>query len=357
MPSFKNYSFKVLILGFFLLSSALYAQDTDDDFDPDAFELADTNPLKRFCTNKITNLTPTRLVGISYDYLGPFTMQSEAAPGLSASEAARYPTYEAPVNRNSGFRLDANVPLISKNSIIVNLTASYWESRYSLTASDINAQHQIARNHASHPLRTTTLGTLIFKPLDEKHFLIFQAEAALNGNYNFGDIRPDFGLMKYSATAIYGWKYDDSRNLGVGLTRTYRGGSVLHIPVLLWNRTFNERWGMELLLPARGHARYNFSTKSMLLFGYELEGQSYHIQPGPQSTSYGFSQMELRKSEIRARVSWEKSLTDFIWLNMQAGVRPMYRYDLAQQQTEDAFISNRMGMPLYFRVGLNLVSP
>ncbi|TDB63338.1 DUF6268 family outer membrane beta-barrel protein [Arundinibacter roseus] len=340
------------------LPYGLFAQTDDDDFDPDAFEMADETPIKRFCTNKITNLSPTRLVGISFDYLAGYTMSSQAAEGLGATEAARYSPYDASVNRNSGLRLDSNIPLISKNNIIVNLTASYWESRYDIEESTVSPGHQIALNHARHPLRTSTLGTLIFKPLDEKHFLIFQAEAALNGNYNFGTIKPDFGLMKYSATAIYGWKYDDNRNFGLGVTRTYRGGRVLHIPVLLWNRTFNDRWGMELLLPARGHARYNFSTKSMLMFGYELEGQSYHVQSAPNSnTTYGFSQMELRKSEIRARVSWDKSLTDFIWFNIQAGVRPMYRYDLAPKENADAFISNRMGMPLYFRIGLNLVSP
>lgn len=347
----------VLLLGM-ALPHSLLAQDDDDDFDPDAFEMADETPIKRFCTNKITNLSPTRLVGISFDYLAGYTMSSEAAEGLSATDAARYSPYSAPVNRNSGLRLDANIPLVSKSNIIANLTASYWESRYGIEESRVNPAHQIALNQARHPLRTTTLGALIFKPLDEKRFLVFQAEVALNGNYNFGDIKPDFGLVKYSATAIYGWKFDDNRNLGVGITRTYRGGGVLHIPVLLWNRTFNDRWGMELLLPARGHARYNFSTKSVLMLGYELEGQSYHVQSAPgANTTYGFSQMELRKSEIRARVSWDKSLTDFIWFNVQAGVRPMYRYELAQRENADAFISNRMGMPLYFRVGFNLVSP
>lgn len=354
----KHWKYLVTLSLGMALPYSILAQTEEDDFDPDAFEMADETPLKRFCTNKITNLSPTRLVGISFDYLGGYTLASQAATGLSPTDATRYAPYNASVNRNSGLRLDANIPVVSKNNIIANLTASYWESRYDMDEGTINSSHQIALNHAQHPLRTTTLGTLIFKPLDEKHFLIFQAETALNGNYNFGDIKPDFGLMKYSATAIYGWKFDDNHNLGVGITRTYRGGSVLHLPVVLWNKTFNNRWGMELLLPARGHARYNFSTKSMLMLGYELEGQSYHVQSAPGSnTTYGFSQMELRKSEIRARVSWDKSLTDFIWLNVQAGVRPMYRYDLAQQANTDAFISNRMGMPLYFRVGLNLVSP
>ena len=34
-------------------------------------------------------------------------------------------------------------------------------------------------------------------------------------------------------------------------------GTKPHVPVLFWNKTFNDKWGMELLLPARGFMRYN----------------------------------------------------------------------------------------------------
>jgi hypothetical protein len=75
-----------------------------------------------------------------------------------------------------------------------------------------------------------------------------------------------------SGTVIYGWKTSEKNMIGAGLARTYRAGQLMHLPVLFWNKTFNDKWGMELLLPARGFVRYNFSTTSMLQAGFELEG-------------------------------------------------------------------------------------
>jgi hypothetical protein len=111
--------------------------------------------------------------------------------------------------------------------------------------------------------------------------------------------------------------------------------------------------------------RRNFSTKSLMMFGYELEGQSYHIQGtngAPASPFFGSASnandWELRKSEIRARLSWDKSITDFVWFNVQAGVVVNYRVDVdTDAGATDAWITNDLGIPFYFRFGINLVSP
>ncbi len=210
-------------------------------------------------------------------------------------------------------------------------------------------------------MRSLAVGAILFKPLDEKKFLLLQVEPSLNGNYNFGDIEPDFSKMKYSVAALYGWKTNDYTNFAIGATRTYRGGRLLHIPILMYNKTFNDRWGAELLLPARGSMRYNFSVKSLLLFGYELEGQSYFMQNSANAPLSAFSatnELELRKSEIRTRIQFRKSITDFIWLDAQAGVRLAYRFDLDENaQATEALLENNIGTPLYFRLGIALVSP
>ncbi|MCC5945570.1 MAG: hypothetical protein JJT94_11600 [Bernardetiaceae bacterium] len=345
----KFYISTLLILCF--CCHALQAQD--DDFDFDSFEAADDSKIKQFCNNKVTNLSPTRLVGLSYDFIGPFNMETDPVTNPDRVLETH------PMNFNQGARFDANFPLLSKSSIIINATASYWESRYN--GSNEVGEGSFAERLTDNELRTAAAGLLIFKPLNEKHFLVFQAEAALNGNYNFSTINPNFERLKYSATAIFGWKFNDDTNFGVGLTRTYRGGNLLHIPVMLYNKTFNQNWGTELLLPARGDMRYNFSTQSILKFGYELEGQSYLIQtPDAADGSIFMNQdLELRKSEIRFRLNYDKSITDFIWFNVQGGVRIAYRYDLdaGAAPSEPTLLRNDVGLPFYFRFGINLMSP
>lgn len=340
----KRYALSCFLAGLLAVAQC-YAQE--DEFDFGDFQAAENTDIKTFCTNKVINLSPTRLISIGYDFVGGFDLESDLAG--AAAERVRF---------NHGLRLDGNFPLLSKNNIIVNMAVRYWESRYPTGSS--GTQPTLGRILSETPLRTSTVGFVVFKPLNEKHFFIVQAEAALNGNYNFQDVSPDFSQMKYSASALFGWKTNDYTNVAIGATRTYRGGRVLHIPVLLYNKTFNQTWGLEMLLPAYGSVRRNFSTKSFLKLGYELEGQSYLLQPqsGTEAFFNAASSNELRKSEIRPRISWDVALSDFVWLGFQAGMRVNYRFAVDLESASNAPIfDNNIGLPYYFGFSINLVSP
>ncbi len=339
----KNIYIIILLL---LTSTSLYAQD--EDFDP---SLYDVEEVKTFCNNKIVNLSPSNLLSISYDAVLPFEMKS----------TGNGQTTNTLMGLNHGLRLETNYPVISKRNILVNLYANYWQSNYASSANFTEENQSFAQNLSKHPLRSTAVGALIFKPIDEKKFVLFQLEPSLNGNYNFSELNPDFGKIKNSFSALYGWKFNDNTNFALGVTRTFRGGRLLYLPILMYNKTFNENWGMELLLPARASLRYNFSVKSLLLFGYELEGQSYHLQPSASAPLNNFipnNSLELRKSDLRARVQFRKSISDFIWMDAQVGMRMAYRFDLdMNESSNEAILGNKIGLPLYFRFGIALVSP
>ena len=344
---------KILLL---LLICPLMLKAQEEEFDMSDFEEA--SDAKVYVNNKVLGLSPTKLINLSFDYAGSYNWETSAGSEF----AGAYPTQESNYDRNFGLRLETNYPVISNNKLIVNAYLNFWESVYR-----VDAQQPIIGQFLDvYPLRTTAAGAFIFKPLNDKNFLLFQVEGALNGNYNLDSRSPDFGKTKFSAAALYGWKTDDYTNFAVGLTRTYRGGRLLHIPVVMFNKTFNETWGLEMLLPARASLRRNFSTKSFLMLGYELEGQSYHIQGADDnsvSPVFGSNDLnnddwELRKSEIRARISWDKAITDFIWFNVQAGAIITYRLDIDQMAgSSDAWLTNSVSVPLYFRFGIQLVSP
>ena len=340
----------------FLLCCPVLLKAQEEEFDMSAFEEA--ADAKVFVNNKVLGLSPTKLINLSFDYAGENTWQTSRGEAFTGM----YNDNESTFSRNSGLRLETNYPIISNNRLIVNAYFNVWESVYRVEGNP----PALGRFFNQNSIRSTALGAFIFKPLNEKNFLLFQVEGALNGNYNFfGDIAADFSKIKYSAAALYGWKTNDYTNVGVGLTRTYRGGRLLHIPVVMYNKTFNETWGLEMLFPARAALRRNFSTKSFLMLGYELEGQSYHIQEdGAISTSAAFAapqvndDWELRKSEIRARISWDKSITDFIWFNVQAGAVITYRFDIdLESGASNPWLTNDLGIPFYFRFGIQLVSP
>ncbi len=345
----------------FLLIIFPYVAIAQDDFDMSAFEEA--SDAKVYVNNKVLGLSPTKLINISYD----FATQNDWTTSAGEAFIGNYNSVENTFARNHGLRIETNYPIISNNRLIVNAYLNYWESRLNVGGSQPLGGNfrEPAPLLDQNELRTTALGAFVFKPLNDKNFLLFQIEGALNGNYNFGSIDSEFDKTKFSAAALYGWKTDDYTNFAVGLSRTYRGGRLLYIPAVLYNKTFNEKWGLEMLLPARAAVRRNFSTKSFLMLGYELEGQSYHLQGengGNVSNALDFNgtndAWELRKSEIRARISWDKSITDFIWFNVQAGALITYRMDFDfNASASDAWLTNDLGIPFYLRFGIQLVSP
>ncbi len=320
------------------------AQDipTETDDFSDYSNYGDASGVKRFTTQKVLNQTPTRIVSVGYEWQTAFEMPDVPLGGMLPAFT------DESVKNVRGVRLQVNLPVISNDRIIWQMGAQYWGSRFLFTDQVSNNQ---VKSLSSPGISTAGINTTIFKPLNEKNFLIFQGSVDLNGAYQrFNEISAKG--VTYSATAIYGWKTSEKNLIGTGVARTYRAGRQMYVPVLLWNRTFSDKWGMELLLPARGHVRRNFSTSSMLQLGYELEGNQYHI---PSGTAY------LQRGELKPRILWDQKIAGFIWLQLQAGMRLNWRFDMMQEydgkkDTERIFTS-AIKNPFYFGISLNFVSP
>ncbi len=335
------------------------AQVDDDDLgDFDAQEFSgyqDSEKVKRFCTQKVRLLSPAKLISIGYEVAGPFDIASK--PGeISGLEGLGEQTGR--VNAVHGMQLLANFPVISKSSYILNLGVNYNESTYNVSR---ETDHPLHRNLDRFGLRTAGVNFTLFKPLNERNFLIFQGSADFNSNYIF-DRPADFSnSMTYSGAGIFGWKPNDDLMWGLGVTRTYRGGESLIIPVVMYNKTFNDRWGIEMLLPARLNVRRNFSATSLLMFGFEIVGNSYFLNTDTRDAAMGnFNQLHLRRSEVKVRFTWEKSIKDFMWISAQAGAIYFYKYGVSASESTpsgDFLIANKNTIPFYMNISLNLVSP
>jgi hypothetical protein len=200
------------------------------------------------------------------------------------------------------------------------------------------------------------INTTIFKPLDEKRFLIIQGSLDANGVFQrISDVTSQ--AYTFSGALIYGWKKSEKNMIGTGIARTYRAGQMIHLPVLFWNKTFNDRWGIELLLPARGHLRYNFSTSNILQLGFELEGNQFLMDLSNSKNGTVF----IQRSELKPRIMWDKKISGFFWLSAQAGLRYNWRFDVmdsynARKQSQ-LYFSSQLSNPLYFNISINFVSP
>ncbi|MHA8052083.1 DUF6268 family outer membrane beta-barrel protein [Aquirufa sp. OSTEICH-129A] len=333
----------IRILVFFLCPILIYAQtDTTDTFDYNNF--GDADGVKRYCTVKVLNQTPQRIFHIGFENYGHFPM-----PGVRFNAADLPSTIH--VDQVNAIRAQVNIPVLSTNKIIWQMGFNYWASNFKVANPNINS---FANSLNNNTLVTAGINTTVFKPLNEKNFMIFQASYDVNGLFN-GTKDISSQAFTTSLTLIYGWKTSEKNMIGTGLARTYRAGQPIFAPALFWNKTFNEKWGMELLLPARAHVRYNISVSNILQAGFEVEGNQYWANVP------GIENVYLQRGEIKPRISWDKKLFGFLWLNLQAGLRYNFRFDVAnaynaKEESQKYFTSN-LGNPLFFNVSLNFVSP
>jgi hypothetical protein len=361
---------RILLLLALLVPAGLRAQpdtipasDEEDYSQYDDLGFAD-DKARRFCSQKILDQSPARFISIMWDAQGAYDLRF--SPRGRWAEDAEPPTAEqGRATYTGGLRMQANIPVVSRNSIIWQVGATYWDTRYAIddrveTIESAGLMHQLA----DRGLRTTGLNTTLFKPLTETQFLIVQASADLSGDY-FLDDPQGLQYLRGSVAALWGRRPHDRLQWGVGLSRTYRVGSVNFIPVLMYNYTAaNRKWGTEVLLPARALYRRTFSARSLLLTGYELEGQSYRSQ----ALSTNENSFEVRRGELRLRAEYQRQLKGFVWLSVQAGYRHDWSFNADELPGGNEFFRgffgdqpfamlNSLGGAPYAQVGIHLVSP
>lgn len=351
---------KTLMCSLFLVHLVTVAQDEEDYSIYDDLEYADESSTT-FVSPKIIGLSPNRFINVAWDVQSPYTIN--ASDTLGYAPDASWSTKETSnVSYTGGLRLNANIPVISRNNVVWQMGANYMNTNFSIDEAD-PTNEPILSELNSRSLNTGGLFTTVFKPLNDKQFLIFQGQADYNGNYTFTDFH-SFGLTKYSAAILWGKSPHDRLQWAIGATRTYRVGELNYVPIIMYNWTSKrEKWGTEILFPARVHGKYWMNKNSLIMFGYELEGGSYHLA----GLSNNGNSFELRRGEVRPRIEWNRKLIGFFWLNAQVGARINYgfTYDELEngkeffrgffgQQEISAFSS--LGTSLYGLVGISFVS-
>ncbi len=326
---------------------------------------------KRYCSPKIEGISPQKLIGIGFDYQAAYKMNLGKLTTNVIGDSMKFDSMQYKVGNSSGLRFNCNIPVISKTNIVWQMGANYWETSYSgmepeITSGVVKPSNDLATELSKNGLRTMGLNTTIFKPFNETNFLLFQGSADLSGDYDWNLMPAKY--LKYSAALVFGKRPSERKQWGVGLARTYRVGELNYIPIIMFNSTdAQNKWGSEILFPARAHVRRTINPRNMIFAGYELEGQSYRLY---RNANYRPEDLEIRRGEIRLRMVYECSLKDFIWLSVQAGYRINYRYDVDRLQNGNeiyrAFgllsdapyvMTNSLTNPLYFNISINLVSP
>ncbi len=212
-----------------------FSQDDDEE---DYGSYGTESGVKRYCTPKVIGLSPQRLVTVGYDFA--------ASHDITASALGDFAGQTGRVNNYMGLYLGANLPVISTHKFLMNIGMNYVGSNFSFANDSLTNPFLQSLQGG---IRTFGLNTTIFKPLNEKHYLLAFLAGDYNGDYNFRRFQ-DISFLKTTVVAVFGWKFHERFQFGFGATQTYRAGEKSLLPVIHYNYTSkNDKWGI-----ARAHA-------------------------------------------------------------------------------------------------------
>ncbi|MBK8501526.1 MAG: hypothetical protein IPL46_04565 [Saprospiraceae bacterium] len=167
----------------------------------------------------------------------------------------------------------------------------------------------------------------------------------------------DFGgqYAIYKGLAFYGIKPNENLEWGFGLNLStgFRRSTIL--PFFLYNRNFNDRWGLESALPAYIFGRLNLGRKSIMLLGAEYSSGSYRL--GVNSSNKSLLDYALNHSEIIGSLRLEQQLSSWLWANVKVGYQLNFSTDFDSKAINTSSFQVEPADGFFFRIGAFISPP
>lgn len=318
------------------------AQETEQD-------LADVQKqTKEYASPGVRGMGKSRGIVIGYERLPQFDMDSESDNPEIGNGSAR-------VRRHNKFFVRALAPVMNKprTKLILGIDHKFEEFNFENTTP---ASYSLYRNLEDKNLTSLGLQLAFLHSFDDVRFMLVRGKGELNGDYN----RKNVNVSDYLKTTVdlaYGWKRSPDFAWGVGLQLGYTFGRQRIYPGIMYNRTFNDRWGVESIFPANLRVRYNVSEKTLLYTGYRIEGASYNLFASEPPLSQ-FNDIELRRTDVKGLLRLEQEIYDFLWFAVEGGFRQYYRhraFDVVGSR--EPLITNSLSGAGYVAIELYAVPP
>ncbi len=335
----------LLLIVFLIVQIGLLAQTKPNFFPEDINLNTDEVELRCFCEPGVRYKSRTKGLEITYGALTNSEFQPEEPTILTRP----YSSFQ----NQQQFKFDLKFPLLNKESIKIFLGYRYFSEFYQFDEIGIDFTETFTALDRSN-LKSNSLMGIIVKPINESQYLVGRFSYSSNGNYE-GWMNWDEKYTIYSGLAAFTVKPTDFFEWGVGLnvSKSFRRTSL--IPFLIYNRTFNERWGMEAIFPGFVFGRYNINPYNILLFGVEYESRSYRL--GVPNRSVQDFDYAINRSSFQSSIRLEHRFAPWVWANFKFGYQLNFSTDFESKNVLAPSFLVEPTNSLFLNVGIFLSPP
>jgi len=166
--------------------------------------------------------------------------------------------------------------------------------------------------------------------MSQKNYMAFRYKLSANGNYdNWIDINSRNSIHNF--LGMYGTKKSDSFEWGVGFLFSKNFRRTSGLPFLLYNRTFNDKWGIESMFPANFFLRHNINPLTIAAVGIEYNSESFRLDVEDLTgTPLDFA---YNHAELQLSLEVERHIGSWIWANAKFGYQHNFSSEFETKTT------------------------
>ncbi|RZK40710.1 MAG: hypothetical protein EOO57_02250 [Hymenobacter sp.] len=314
----------------------------------------DLKDKQQFAVPSVVGMGPSKGIIFHYERTTPFAV-------TATPQVAGLGDYSTDASKNAKLIFKGYIPAWNRPHLKVIVGLNYDREEFKFR--DPPSNYVLFDNIENKGLKSTGVQLAVIRPVDATHWYLARVKGELSGDYNSGSDLSTTNYLRASAEAFYGWKRSPRFAWGVGFQYGYTFGRLSIYPAIIYNRTFNDRWGVEALFPARVAVRRNASDRSIFYGGYTVDGFNYIVSLRQElargADKQPLTTLELRETEVKFRLRWERELLSFLWLGAEAGYRYNYAFDAFDRTNADRerIIRTKLGGAPYAAIELFAVPP
>jgi hypothetical protein len=332
---------------FIFLIGAFWLQgQTKPNFFPEDINLnTDEVELRCFCEPGVRYKSRTKGLEVTYGTMTNSVFEPEEPTVLTQP----YSSFE----NQQQFKFDLKFPLINRDQFKLFMGYRYFSEFYQFDQIGVDFTETFTMLDQRN-LKSNSVTAIMIKPINETQYLVGRLAYSSNGNYQ-GWMNWDGKYGIFNALAAFTVKPNDFLEWGVGVNVSSSFRRTSFIPIVILNRTFNERWGLEAILPGFVFGRYNINTYNILLFGIEYDSRSYRMEvsnTGSTPFDYAFN-----RSAFQSSVRLEHRFAPWVWGNFKLGYQINFSSDFEATSAPTPGFLVEPTNSLFVNVGLFLSPP
>ena len=295
------------------------------------------------CETGIVNASRSKGIVLSYEQLPGVKIESPSTDGTIAR-----------IKSNNQYSFKLRAPILNKDAFKMLLGFKFETEKTSFETVDPEAADFF--NYISEKnLKSTSVDLLILKPFRGRAYIAGGAGVSMHGDFS-GLLNSNERFMNFNVGFLIGYNKSPFTEYGFGFVYSKQYGfGAIPLPVIKYDRTFNDILGMEVFLPSNAYLRINTSEQNYLLLGIKAGNNAYNLDLSGID-EYGSSVM-FSRTYIKYGLNFEQELFHPIWLSVSAGYQQNISYNVRQTFTEDLLLNSDAGGAPFFNVSIFMTNP